>query len=231
MLHSKPTNEETGDKDNLLGSKANVDPHLVKGTDIFQCQTCGVAFLTEEEVVGHVQVVHFPCKYCAKVCEKRFPLQKKLDAHARIHDPEHRQERVTCEICGRSYQFKTTYMRHMRTHIDSESQTFMCDVCGKRVMSRVSLRHHRRLHTGERPFVCDTCGKPFNSSGILRVHKRSHTGEKPYSCENCGKSFTQRSTLVVHMRYHTGERPYECHLCTKSFVTKTLLGAHLKIHS
>ncbi|XP_063317023.1 zinc finger protein 500-like [Pelmatolapia mariae] len=106
-----------------------------------------------------------------------------------------------------------------------------CDICGKTFKFKSHMEQHYRVHTTQKPYACQTCGKCFIQSGVLSVHMRTHTGEKPYSCERCGKRFRHNCSFLAHMRSHTGEKPYPCNVCGNRFADSSSLKKHTVIHT
>ncbi|XP_045902353.1 zinc finger protein 2 homolog isoform X3 [Micropterus dolomieu] len=145
------------------------------------------------------------------------------------HDPHTGKNSFTCDTCGKGFQHKSKFQRHLRIHTDE--RPYSCKTCGKSFSRRSGLKVHMRIHTGEKPYSCHTCGKDFRTSEQLQLHMRTHTGEKPYSCETCGKSFSQRSNLIAHLTTHTGEKPYSCETCGKDFRTSDHLLLHMRSHT
>lgn len=189
----------------------------------FKCANCGKGFHHRSKLFIHYEVNHNAVKQQCPICNKIFANKINLAAHARQHDPNYVTPEYKCEQCGKSYNSRKFYSRHMKSHVG-----FPCDVCGKVISYEHGLKNHMLIHKGEKPWSCDICGKNFNQKAILTVHLRTHTNEKPYECKDCGKRFTQRSPLVIHMRSHTGERPYKCRICDQGFVSKNYLRIHMQ---
>jgi uncharacterized Zn-finger protein len=89
-----------------------------------------------------------------------------------------------------------------------KSNTYTCEVCSRSFKFKSKFIRHKRIHTGERPYVCKTCGYSFTQSHHLKRHEEKHTGEKPFVCEICGYSFTQNGNLIRHIeRKHSEKLP------------------------
>ncbi|XP_045902275.1 zinc finger protein 436-like isoform X3 [Micropterus dolomieu] len=145
------------------------------------------------------------------------------------HNPHTGKNAFTCDTCGKGFQYKSEFQRHLRIHTDE--RPYSCKTCGKDFRTRDHLQHHVRTHTGEKPFCCETCGKSFSQRSNLQVHMKTHTGEKPYSCETCGKNFRISNHLQLHIRTHTGEKPYLCKTCGKRFSDISALRRHTRLHT
>ncbi|XP_045902305.1 zinc finger protein 2 homolog isoform X7 [Micropterus dolomieu] len=145
------------------------------------------------------------------------------------HNPHTGKNSFTCDTCGKQFQYKSEFQRHLRIHTAITFST--CNTCGKVFHYKSEMRRHMRMHTGERPYSCKTCGKDFTTTTSLLCHTRTHSGEKPFSCETCGKSFSRRNNLQVHMKTHTGEKPYVCETCGKNFRISSHLQLHIRTHT
>ena len=154
-------------------------------------------------------------------CDKIFPSQARLKAHAIVHSEV---RPFQCRHCSKRFLRLCTLTAHEITH--TGEKPFSCKVCDKKFADRSTLAVHHRTHTGERPYGCDECGKRFNNPGHLKRHKRIHSGERPYKCLECSKCFGQQMSLKVHMRTHSGSKPFACDICGKQFIHSSHVNRH-----
>ncbi|XP_015601828.1 Krueppel homolog 1 isoform X2 [Cephus cinctus] len=134
-----------------------------------------------------------------------------------------------CNICSKTFAVPARLTRHYRTH--TGEKPYQCEYCNKSFSVKENLSVHRRIHTKERPYKCDVCERAFEHSGKLHRHMRIHTGERPHKCSVCAKTFIQSGQLVIHMRTHTGEKPYVCKACGKGFTCSKQLKVHTRTHT
>ena len=161
----------------------------------------------------------------------------------------------TCQICEKTFKFKSKLVAHQRTH--TNHKPCACDKCGKKFKYMCHLKRHEMIHSkethckicdevfsceivlkehlvshaNERPYVCVTCGKDFKTKSNLMCHEKSHSDNKPHPCDVCNKSFKMRCHLTEHQLTHLNPRPHKCDTCGKTFVYKSSLNTHKHIHS
>ncbi|XP_068892311.1 zinc finger protein 813-like [Tenebrio molitor] len=152
----------------------------------------------------------------------------KWGARHRGYKRQSNKKLYKCEGCDKTFQHKSAYIMHDRTH--TREMPFRCDICNKGFAARSFMVYHRRIHLDERPFQCDECTKAFKFQYCLRNHKRIHQGIRPYKCDLCDKTFLQMGALTIHRRGHTGEKPYLCEYCSKGFTTSQALQRHHSVH-
>lgn len=77
--------------------------------------------------------------------------------------------RFVCYICSISFNYKTSFNRHMRNHQSKKS--FVCNECDAKFSQHENLKRHHLVHSGEKPFSCDTCGKQFTQKSNMKKHQ------------------------------------------------------------
>lgn len=63
------------------------------------------------------------------------------------------ESRYQCKHCGRTFKYKTSICRHIRSHckeLGFSEETYECNVCPKTFQQKSNLLRHMKIHTGER---------------------------------------------------------------------------------
>ncbi|XP_034670430.1 transcriptional activator cubitus interruptus isoform X1 [Drosophila subobscura] len=152
--------------------------------------SCGIEFVTQDELVKHINNDHIQTNKKAFVCR--------------------------WENCSRGEKpFKAQYMLvvHMRRHTGEKPHKCTFEGCYKAYSRLENLKTHLRSHTGEKPYTCEYpgCSKAFsNASDRAKHQNRTHSNEKPYVCKapGCTKRYTDPSSLRKHVKTVHGAEFY-----------------------
>ncbi|XP_073398094.1 uncharacterized protein [Dendrobates tinctorius] len=198
-----------------------------KSKEPFSCSKYRNRFPIEKSILKHPKIHTVEKRFSCYKCRKCLKHKSHLDpSHQRSHTGE---KPFSCSECGKRFTQKSDLVKHQRSH--TGEKPFSCPECGKCFNQKCHVVIHQRIHTGEKPFSCSDCGKCFNHKSNLVIHQRTHTGEKHFSCSECGKCFNHKSNLVIHQRTHTGEKHFSCSECGKYFNHKSSLVIHQRTHS
>ncbi|XP_052617433.1 zinc finger protein 446 isoform X2 [Peromyscus californicus insignis] len=104
----------------------------------------------------------------------------------------------TCEQCGLSFDWKSVFVIHHRTHLRGP---------GLERPPQMSREPAIRCSTGLRGYVCVECGRSFSWKSQLVIHRKSHAGQRRHFCRDCGCSFDWKFQLVIHRKIHQPEGP------------------------
>ncbi|XP_052027059.1 zinc finger protein 446 isoform X2 [Apodemus sylvaticus] len=112
--------------------------------------------------------------------------------------PTPRRKLYTCEQCGLSFDWKSVFIIHLRTHTSGP---------GLERPSQVTWEPARRRSPGLRGYTCVECGCSFSWKSQLVIHRKSHVGQRRHFCRDCGCSFDWKFQLVIHRKIHQPEGP------------------------
>ena len=176
-----------------------------------------------------------PKKFKCKICGKLSVSIQSLRVHiGNIHI----KKPSKCEKCGKVFNRKHEWNKHVALHGDDDLK---CDYCDMSFVKNDQLDHHiYTTHKGykeEDPrYVCATCKKAFTQCNELKTHiRRVHEGvkrEKKHQCEICGMKYHHLSNLTQHVqRDHEkmNMRTNICDTCGNGFTTLAALKAHIRV--
>lgn len=108
-----------------------------------------------------------------------------------------------CDICGKKFQVKFKFERHMLEHTGGPQPTADCDICGFKAMDKTLLKRHKDSQHpagGRQEYKCHLCPKV---SPTLRAHKihvqYKHELGYDFKCTMCDKAFKRSHSLKVSL--------------------------------
>lgn len=222
----------------------------------FQCEHCGMCFLTMVRLNLHVCKHNVEKPFRCPLCRKEFQYRMSVNAHMQSHSLD---SPYRCLECNKGFQSVESMHIHQRSHV--ALKPYECPDCNMVFKHRSVMEDHRRRHMEEKPHQCKICHKNFKYSSLLQQHKYLHTGRKPYHCSYCGKRFAFAQNMRAHCRQHKKisdsansesritnhkvsyggdggkentnhnvEQQRNCPLCPQVFYKAADLRAHMLIH-
>lgn len=78
----------------------------------------------------------------------------------------------------------------------------VCEICNRSFAYRSGLKRHKIVAhaAASLPFVCTLCTKGFSEKHHYEGHMNVHYDVKPYICPYCSKSHAYRTGLNCHMK-------------------------------
>lgn len=154
----------------------------------------------------------FLCETCAKV----FTSKKNLNAHIKSKHREKTNERFTCVICNKPYEYQRSLAHHIRVvhqNLGSTNVQFSCNECGYKTKYKNHLtRHISKLHISNNQndtsetkcFQCKKCNANYKYKRTLwahevKAHERKKTKKiKPLKCPKCPALVKKRNDMYRH---------------------------------
>uniref|UniRef100_A0A2C9K7P3 PR domain zinc finger protein 10 n=1 Tax=Biomphalaria glabrata TaxID=6526 RepID=A0A2C9K7P3_BIOGL len=208
-----------------------------------QCkyENCSKVFATKYKYHRHKIIHEKPNNFQCHFCQTKFNRLDHLKNHLLVHDMN--RSTFACDICGKSYLYKSTLIFHKAKHEAVEGNSLSCLVCKKVFPSKEELKKHINVHNRykreEKPrkMSCPDCGKQFLTQKDIRRHRVTHSNERPFLCEHCPHTFVRKDHLRRHYSSsHKKElyeqqlksNPFGCSICLEAFNKQEFLAYHIK---
>lgn len=188
--------QEATERDNTPDGEPLTDSFF---KNVFMCQYCDQAFISQDKCKEHEQSVHDPnlpynCVECSLVfAERSQSIQHTKQVHGN-DKPYH------CPECDKSFGRRSDLRKHSIVH--TGIRPYQCQYCLKSFSRNTNLSKHLRIHAGRKPHVCPLCPRSFVNKGDLERHVLVHSGMKPYACRKCPLTFGRRDKLLKHELRH-----------------------------
>ena len=173
-------------------------------------------------------------------CDKKFSEPYSTKRHINL---EHKNKKLKCEKCIKSFQCKESLSYHELTnHAIIAPSSHCCEICEKTFLTKVGLRNHMKFtHTnvGEK-IQCDQCKAKFKhkkyfNAHMLNVHgldqkKEDYWQDIPkrfFECNDYKSKFARKSDLTVHIKSkHKTQDRIKCDQCSAEFKYSKNLNRH-----
>ncbi|XP_051788788.1 zinc finger protein 335 isoform X1 [Erpetoichthys calabaricus] len=181
-----------------------------EGTKPYKCEECDYTSVYKKDVIRHsavhnkdkkkkTEVLPKLTQYPCPVCDRVYPMQKRLTQHMKTHSTE---KPHMCDKCGKSFKKRYTFKMHLLTHIQSFGNSrYKCEFCDYMCDNKKLLLNHQLSHTTDKPFRCEYCKYSTTKEDFLVSHMAiKHTGEKPFSCDFCHFMTKHKKNLRLHVQ-------------------------------
>lgn len=210
----------------------------------FTCTACDHVSRSTLTLIIHMQthadLTQFGCVY--HNCDEDFSSYDELYRHVLKHQQNEfiekssnpvqpnktpwPNQRVTCDICSKTFYDKSSINKHMRAkHIpkDPIKATYRCELCLLQYDNRLRLESHvRDYHVKTNRILvhrhkCCSCSQSFRYITPLLEHLVTHTELTEYTCQlnDCGHKVTEIDALRRHLKEHTKKPRLPPSACTK----------------
>lgn len=206
--------------------KAHLSMHMHRHRTC-SCPLCGHTFPDREKLDFHKK--SHRSQYTCAICKKLFASNKSLEIHKVSHNGN---APYACKLCSFFYKHSLTGHTCCQVPAPKEKQ-FTCDLCGKSYRFRSEVVRHRKHHDSIKDWPCRVCGKIYALQSTLKTHLKIHAAQKPFLCALCTAGFMKKALLEKHIgRIHLQlSSTVLCHRCPKLFYDYSDLKYHMMTHN
>ncbi|XP_067666884.1 zinc finger protein 208-like [Haliotis asinina] len=101
------------------------------------CKYCKKEFLSEQQMIVHMQVHSGEKSYNCSICGKTNRTYSQLKLHMKIHTGK---KPYRCDICSKNFKRYSHFFSHKRTH--TGERPFKCNICQKTFTAMNGLKYH-----------------------------------------------------------------------------------------
>ncbi|XP_078508036.1 zinc finger protein 335 isoform X1 [Lissotriton helveticus] len=187
-----------------------------EGRKPYKCDECDYTSVYKKDVTRHSAVhrrdrkkrVELPPKlnsFPCPVCNRVYPMQKRLTQHLKTHSTE---KPHMCDKCGKSFKKRYTFKMHLLTHIQVIGNSrFKCEFCDVICNDKKALLNHQLTHMNDKPYKCSFCKYCTFREDFLVSHLAvKHTGGKPFCCDYCHFTTKHKKNLRLHVQCRHAEK-------------------------
>jgi len=204
------------------------------------CKYCGKKFSHAGNALSHIKKHHAieteRSFYKCDICGLKFKRKIFLMYHMEAKHPDGKLHLFTCDLDGKTFNFKSQIDKHMKCHLLPGK----CKFCLKKLSIRQLKQHIINFHmrtkqkskkpiSKTKSFQCQICSKILSTKRNLNMHISNHN--KRIKCKFCEKLFGTQSRFKIHIRdCHENPNSFSCEICDKKYFQRSNLTTHMKVH-
>ena len=165
------------------------------GNGAFTCETCGKHFAGIQTLKRHLNMHVNPEPFSCPVCKRGFQTKFACNEHKKTHiDLSDRvQDRIKCDRCDKTFQWKSSLRRHLETH--QLKGTYKCP-CGSEFPKYASLRYHKMKCDVFKRSTKEVTSSTNSELGNADIEKEASS--IIHRCQFCKKGFRNRKLFEQH---------------------------------
>ena len=106
---------------------------------------------------------------------------------------------LKCEKCEKTFKRYFGLQKHMLTHNENRTRSYICEICDSAHFDLSTLERHFKTHFYIETYECDICEKKFTDASHLKKHffeVHEKLNDKKIECEFCHKKYLPRHLRV-----------------------------------
>ena len=114
------------------------------------------------------QMMHaYGTKWKCEFCHNYFESDEDLNEHKKEKHPKHKE--ILCDFCPKVFFQPSRLKSHLRSH---KNEPVSCKICGISISSESNLRQHEKYVHGstEENVKCDVCEVQYKTKRQLKLH-------------------------------------------------------------
>ena len=136
----------------------------------FVCRvgSCYKACMLKESLRRHMRGAHGPVQYTCPDCGKGFLQKNEMERHREYH-ASYTDRKWKCDKCGKRFTNSQQLHRHGMSH---KEVRIVCPFCDRTYNTKETLRCHMndKHSTGAAAYKCRKCGKTFSTKNAHKKH-------------------------------------------------------------
>ncbi|XP_045541330.1 zinc finger protein 91-like [Papilio machaon] len=222
-------------------SEVSYNYHINRHKKRFQCMLCNNNFISKRAVTKHYNMMH-----CHSV-DYDYLMENKLN-----DDPDEIIEKIQddnsieqpsfpCELCSKTFRWKTSLRKHLETHRIETGQKRKpyCETCRLSFTTTSNLQKHVKTSSKHQILlkVRNLKDSPLEDNAekkrdrIEEIKASVNKQRETFPCPQCDKKFQWRGNLARHMDSHNARAKGDlvCEPCNRTFSSKATYDQHMKV--
>ncbi|KPJ00474.1 Zinc finger protein 57 [Papilio xuthus] len=222
-----------------FSSEISYNYHMNRHKKRFQCVICNNNFISKRSVTKHYNITHYQ--------SVDYQMEDKLNCDQdeiidKIQDDNSlEQPSFPCELCSKTFRWKTSLRKHVETHRIETGQKRKpyCETCRLSFTTTSNLQKHVKTSSKHQILlkVRKLKDSPLEDNPekkrdrIEEIKASVNKQRETYPCPQCDKRFQWRGNLARHMDSHTARAKGDlvCEPCNRTFSSKATYEQHMKV--
>ncbi|XP_013141783.1 PREDICTED: zinc finger protein 595-like [Papilio polytes] len=221
-----------------FSTEVSYNYHINRHKRRFKCQLCEKNFISKTAVTKHYNIVHsvdYNCQMESKLNDDQEVIVEEIQNNST------EQPCFPCELCEKTFRWKTSLRKHLETHRIETGQKRKpyCETCRLSFTTTSNLQKHIKTSSKHQILlkVRNLKDLPLEENPekkkdrIEEIKASVNKQRETFPCPQCDKKFQWRGNLARHMESHTARAKGDliCEPCNRTFSSKATYEQHMKV--